>query len=723
MSNKFSYSGNLSNSEIKTLVNDLSINSSREDVQTVLHQVTPNDNLDIDEFARFVFTLRRRFDLELIWSRLVDGKVPDEVLPLDVNKTGGITTAFEAKDRTLSLDAFVEFWKATAYAGVVDGDLNDRVVSETQQIFRVFMGANYLESNPRLSYDGFFKLMNSETNDAYDPHSKTLYQDMSHPLSYYYMYSSHNTYLESDQVVGKSSVNRYINDLLRGVRCVELDTWDGPEGDPIIKHGGTLTSSILFLDVIKAIKTFGFVTSPYPVVLSIENHCSLQQQRRMAIMMRGIFGDMLLDANEGYYSRSDILLESPEELKEKILVKGSRPRLGGAVEEEDEGSDFEEDDEEASHDATAPGSVTQRRPNAELVGEEETLDSYSFDSTDTNSIDETLDTASVKTGTTKSSRKKVNLKKQGSTISSVSKGSVSSKGSTSSKNSSTSSSADTMSTLNNALGLNKEKTHEFLASVTYLATCKIKSFDPKFSKTIPADHISSFRETTMEKHKRKHLKDWIEHNKTHLSRVYPNGVRIDSSNYEPIPAWSVGAQMIALNTQTHDIPNILNDGMFRQNGGCGYVLKPDYMLFSDGVKDPPCRIIINIISGQSFPKLKGVSGKPSPHVEVSVNGLDGDTVKYTTTTVHNNGFDPIWDECFEFMVNMPDLAQLTFQVINEDSIFSKQASIASGSIPLKCLRQGFRIVRLYDENGRNDFEFAFATLFVYISKEIVWKKV
>lgn len=716
------FSGILSNSEIKALVNELSINASREDVQTVFHQVTNTDNLEIDEFARFVFTLRRRFDLELLWSRLVEGNVPEEVLPLNVNKSGGITTTFPTSDQTISVETFIDFWKATAYAGVADGDLDAKVKMEAQHIFRLFMGVNYDETNPRLSYDGFFKLMNSETNDAYDPHSKSLCQDMTHPLSYYYMYSSHNTYLESDQVVGKSSVNRYINDLLRGVRCVELDTWDGPEGDPIIKHGGTLTSSILFLDVIKAIKTFAFVTSPYPVVLSIENHCSLQQQRRMAIMMRGIFGDMLMDANEGYYARSDILLESPEELKEKILVKGSRPRQGTAIDEE-EGSDFEEDDDEASQDAAAPGSVTQRRPNAEVGGSDDSFDSYSFDSTDTHSIDETVDSASVKTGTTKSSRRKTNLKKQGSTVSSASKGSVSSKASSSSKNSSASSSTDTMSSINHALGLSKEKTHEFLASVTYLATCKIKSFDPKFSRTIPADHISSFRETTMEKHMRKHLKDWIEHNKTHLSRVYPNGVRIDSSNYDPIPAWSVGAQMIALNTQTHDIQNIINDGMFRQNGGCGYVLKPDYMLFPDGVKDPPCRIVINIISGQSFPKLKGSSGNPSPHVEVSVNGLGEDNVKYTTTAVHNNGFDPIWDECFEFMVNMPDLAQLTFQVIHEDSIFSKQTPIASGSIPLKCLRQGFRIVRLYDENGRNDFEFAFATLFVYVSKEFVWKKV
>ena len=61
-----------------------------------------------------------------------------------------------------------------------------------------------------------------------------------------------------------------------------VDTWDGPDGQPIIYHGHTLTSKIRFMDVLKIIKDNAFVASEYPVILSIEQHCDIPQQRFMA---------------------------------------------------------------------------------------------------------------------------------------------------------------------------------------------------------------------------------------------------------------------------------------------------------------------------------------------------------------------------------------------------------------------------------------------------------
>ena len=56
------------------------------------------------------------------------------------------------------------------------------------------------------------------------------------------------------------------------------------------------------------------------------------------------------------------------------------------------------------------------------------------------------------------------------------------------------------------------------------------------------------------------------------------GSKYDSSNYNPVPFWLSGAQMVSLNFQTPKKWLQINQGWFLQNGGYGYVLKPNCLI-------------------------------------------------------------------------------------------------------------------------------------------------
>lgn len=70
-----------------------------------------------------------------------------------------------------------------------------------------------------------------------------------------------------------------------------VDLWDGPDGQPVIYHGHTLTGSVPVKDVLNdAIRPYAFKTSPYPLILSFENHLSEEQQIVLATQIKESIG-------------------------------------------------------------------------------------------------------------------------------------------------------------------------------------------------------------------------------------------------------------------------------------------------------------------------------------------------------------------------------------------------------------------------------------------------
>jgi phosphatidylinositol phospholipase C delta len=172
-------------------------------------------------------------------------------------------------------------------------------------------------------------LLDTRRNSWLDPKESIVHQDMTQPLTHYFIDSSHNTYLRGNQLSSESDAEMYRMALREGCRCVEIDCWDGPDGKPIVWHGGTLTTKITFLEVIKAIKSTAFATSQYPVILSLEVHTNPAQSDMMAQIMSEVFGDMLLTAADAEMTKPTSVEFSPAGLLGKIIVKGKRRSPSG----------------------------------------------------------------------------------------------------------------------------------------------------------------------------------------------------------------------------------------------------------------------------------------------------------------------------------------------------------------------------------------------------------
>ncbi|NXH35159.1 PLCH1 phosphodiesterase, partial [Myiagra hebetior] len=190
------------------------------------------------------------------------------------------------------------------------------------------------------------------------------------------------------------------------------------------------------------------------------------------------------------------------------------------------------------------------------------------------------------------------------------------------------------------------------------------------------------------------------YNQRQLTRVYPSAYRIDSSNFNPVPYWNVGCQLVALNYQSEGRVMQLNEAKFRVNGNCGYVLKPQQMCkgtFNPYSADPlPAspkkQLILKIISGQQLPKppdsMLGDRGEvrcsgPSRCFHGSSWKVKGRSCSPHVCPVCLAGFNPVWEETLTFTIHMPEIALVRFLVWDHDPIgrdFVGQRTVAFSSL-------------------------------------------
>ncbi|KAK5857231.1 hypothetical protein PBY51_010489 [Eleginops maclovinus] len=494
-------------------------------------------------------------------------------------------------------------------------------------------------------------------------------QDMAQPIPHYFVKSSHNTYLTAGQFSGVSSPEMYRQCLLSGCRCLELDCWKGkpPDEEPIITHGFTMTTEILFKDVIEAIAESAFKTSPYPIILSFENHVdSVKQQEKMANYCKTIFGDALLtDPLEKYPLKPGQQIPSPSELMGKILIKNKKGSHEKPTQAKKPGTAATDQTTTAAAPTQEPNTTCQDPTNAAPTTQENQEGDAAVEDAEEQEETEEQDEEKMKTSDEGTAGQEVTAYEAMSSI------------------------------------------------VNYIQPNKFISFDNARKKN-KSNVISSFVETRGEAMISKTAVEFVEYNKRQMSRIYPKGTRMDSSNYSPQPFWNVGCQMVALNYQTMDFPMQLNMALFEFNGRTGYLLKHDVLRRSDKKFDPFCdridtvvasTLTIKIYSGQFLSDKSVKTG-----VEVEVIGLPGDPkkkyrTKWTTTP---NAINPVWNEepfVFEKIL-LPEMASLRIVVHEENGKF-----LGHRIIPLDAIQSGFHHICLRSESN---MPLTLPALFVYI---------
>ncbi|WOG94049.1 hypothetical protein DCAR_0313340 [Daucus carota subsp. sativus] len=472
--------------------------------------------------------------------------------------------------------------------------------------------------------DFFFFLFHDEINA---PIGAQVHHDMTAPLQHYFIYTGHNSYLTGNQLSSDCSDIPIINALERGVRGIELDLWPNSTKDDVqVLHGRTLTTPVRLDKCFQSIKQHAFIKSPYPVIVTLEDHLNPSLRAKVAEMAIRIFGELLYYPEPGCFHE----FPSPEELKHHIILSTKPPK----------------EYLESKNDKDSASSVKKDMAIEELCNKNDTQPENNEDQ-----------------ATGDNDANKFQL---------------------------------TASAYKHLIAIHADKPKDGLRRTLIVGVDKVRRL--------------SLSEQELERAAELYGADIVRFTQKNLVRVYPKGTRVTSSNFRPLTGWMVGAQMVAFNMQGYGRSLWLMHGMFRANGGCGYVKKPKFLMKKapNEVFDPKAKLPV-----KTTLKVKVYMGDgwrldfshthfdayspPDFYTKVRIVGVPADIANNRTRVIEDD-WTPSWDEEFEFPLTVPELALLQI-VVQEYDLSEKDDFGGQTCLPVTELRPGIRAVPLHDKKG------------------------
>ncbi|KAF4452101.1 hypothetical protein F53441_5034 [Fusarium austroafricanum] len=538
--------------------------------------------------------------------------------------------------------------------------------------------ASYLVDQNELNLPELIKYLTSPCGNILEMAAP---QDLTWPLNNYFISSSHNTYLTGNQLSSDSSTEAYKDALLRGCRCIEIDVWDGKQswkpgydaedGVNMEVTDDTAPKKMGFRD--RAIIKFGrwamnkFDGGVDPDGKTIDDrladimHAEPRVLHGFTLTKEVLFRDVCQTVKEYAFETSDLPLIVSLEVHCSPLQQRSMVDIMEEI-----WGDFLLPVPEVEPDSLPSPDQLRKKIliKVKYVPENKEVEQ------------QTSDDESMLEVVVEGDEKKVKKVKPPKITPRLSR-----------------------------LGIHTR-------GITFKSLEEPEASMP--------NHIFSLSENAAFAIQRRMPKALFSHNRQFLMRTYPHGMRVDSSNYDPVIFWRAGAQVVALNWQSWDLGMILNEGMFM--GSDGYVLKPKgYRHDSLAVEESNItsktleRVAITVIAAQNLPLLNrhddpakfipyvkiGLHTEPdalSAMVDENATAEEVKQVGYSGDTCKSKGTSPDFGaETIEFLNVegvVPELAFLSFRVMND--VPGPDVMAAWACVRLDRLRLGYRFLRLLD---------------------------